>query len=446
MTGCIAQGLACAVLALSPPVPFTTVGANVRASSDDLLGGRGQQVEPYLAIDPLDPSRLVGAAQEDRVASGAARANGVYASADGGTTWTRGLVPGVSTASGGRFDRATDPVVAFGPDGTAFYVSLALDFSRSFPTASAILVNRSGDGGASWSAPVTAARGRRHRLLDEPWLAVDGGAASPRPGAVYLSWNDGDLESMAGESRVVVTRSDDGGLSWRTPVVASGGAHIVGGARVAVGPDGTVHLLYAMMPLERTGRIETSHDFIRVASSTDGGATWTRAVTVAQRRYPFVKGLRVGSGTAFAVDASTGALHAVWTDSRRGAGDVVTSHLDAGASRWSRPVRVGSAADVQFTPAVAAAGGSVHLLFYDRAARHRCSVMYAQSLDGGATFRPPLRVSSAPFDPLRAERDFRGRFLGDYIGIAATASFAQAIWVDDRSPTGNDVYTARISG
>ena len=36
-------------------VPFTTVGANVPVSSDDLLGGRGQQVEPYLAIDPLDP-------------------------------------------------------------------------------------------------------------------------------------------------------------------------------------------------------------------------------------------------------------------------------------------------------------------------------------------------------------------------------------------------------
>ena len=73
-------------------------------------------------------------------------------------------------------------------------------------------------------------------------------------------------------------------------------------------------------------------------------------------------------------------------------------------------------------------------------------MLYVQSLDEGRTFRAPLRVNSAPFDPLRAERDFRGRFLGDYIGIAATDSFAQAIWVDDRSPTGNDVYTARISG
>ncbi|HEY3020650.1 MAG TPA: hypothetical protein VGJ32_10675, partial [Solirubrobacteraceae bacterium] len=269
-------------------LPFTSVGPNVRVSSDDLLRTRGQQVEPFLAVSPLDPAALLAGAQEGRTSSGAARALGFYASADGGLTWTRGLVPGLTQASGGPYDRATDPVVAFGPDGTAFYASIALNFAEPLPTSGAVLVSRSSDAGRSWGAPVTVAKAAvRQVLLDEPWLAVDGGAASVRRGAVYVSWAEADPHFMPPRLRVLVARSDDGGLTWGAPSVASAGAHDAAGARLAVGPDGAVHLFYIRRPYTTSGPIST-REFLRVGSSTDGGATWSRPVTVATREFPFV--------------------------------------------------------------------------------------------------------------------------------------------------------------
>src|SRR3954470_16536833 len=136
-------------LTLAGVAPFTLVGANVPVSSDGLLRGNGQQAEPTLAIDPADPSHLVAGAQEGRLLGGGARADAVYVSADGGGTWSRALVPGLTAPSGGRFQRATDPVVAFGADGSALYSSLVLDVADGVPTSTAILVSRSSDGGRS---------------------------------------------------------------------------------------------------------------------------------------------------------------------------------------------------------------------------------------------------------------------------------------------------------
>src|SRR3954451_3736127 len=135
-----AAALCGAGLALGGVPPFTTVGADVPVSSDALLRGNGQQTEPSLAIDPLDPSRLIAGAQEGRLPTGGSRANGVYASSDGGGTWSHALVPGLTPARGGHFQRATDPAVAFGRDGTAVYSSLVLDVARGVPTSTAIMV------------------------------------------------------------------------------------------------------------------------------------------------------------------------------------------------------------------------------------------------------------------------------------------------------------------
>jgi hypothetical protein len=66
------------------------------------------------------------------------------------------LVPKTSACTGGRFKRASDPWVSFSLDGTAYYMTLAFD--PDLPNGAfgpnAMLVNRSIDGGISWSNPI----------------------------------------------------------------------------------------------------------------------------------------------------------------------------------------------------------------------------------------------------------------------------------------------------
>src|SRR5829696_3976433 len=54
---------------------------------------RGLEVEPWLAVDPLDAHHLIGVWQQDRWSNGGAAGLATAASFDGGLTWTRSLLP-----------------------------------------------------------------------------------------------------------------------------------------------------------------------------------------------------------------------------------------------------------------------------------------------------------------------------------------------------------------
>src|SRR5438132_470304 len=121
-----------------------TVTPGARVSDDRLVRAAGvtgvvHQAEPELAVDPGDATHLLGCAQEGRLASGGARANAFYVSTNSGHSWTRGLVPGIDRLTGGSYQRVSDPVVALGRSGAAYYSSLALniDHATGSPTASA---------------------------------------------------------------------------------------------------------------------------------------------------------------------------------------------------------------------------------------------------------------------------------------------------------------------
>jgi hypothetical protein len=114
------------------------------------------QVEPRLAVDPTNPSHMVGVSQQERWDNGGSFGIVAAVTLDAGKTWTEVVIPGISNASGGPYDRATDPWVAFGPTGMVYVSSLGLDGNETTGfTESAILVNRSTDGGLTWSQPST---------------------------------------------------------------------------------------------------------------------------------------------------------------------------------------------------------------------------------------------------------------------------------------------------
>jgi hypothetical protein len=423
-------GLVATRLSAAPPTLLTPETAVV------------QQAEPYIVANPANPANLLAGAQEGRFADGGAAGNGSYASLDGGLTWSRALIPGVSAASGNAaYERATDPVVAFGPDGTAYYCSLGINITT---LPGAIFVNRSTDGGVTWSAPSTVIASNTHEhFLDKEWMTVDTHAGSPFSGRVYVTWSDfvAPPGNPAGLKKITenLAWSDDG-THWSEPVKVSGGDTYNQGSQPLVAPDGTVHVVYFTF-----GKKD-----LRIVTSRDGGATWTNPKSVARVQPSAVAGIRTAEELASAsIDPVTGAIAVVWQDGRLGSSHVFLTRSTDGGLSWAAPSQVndGAAGDVQFTPAVAIRAGVTHVSWYDSrdgaADPTVWQMRFASSGVGNQTFGASIPIG-AEFDIDQAVDTQRGRFLGDYNGVAATASAIHPVWVDS-SRAQNDVWSAIVT-
>ncbi len=151
--------------------------------------------------------------QVGRMERGGATNLGFATSKDGGRTWRRGLLPRLTKASvpAGPADRASDPVVSYSVRHGVWLIS-GLAIQNGIATR--LTIQRSSDG-LTWSAPVDAAIAQTAELaFDKQWLTCDNGVASPFRGRCYLAYTD---LQPSGEI-FALQRSDDGGLTWSPPV------------------------------------------------------------------------------------------------------------------------------------------------------------------------------------------------------------------------------------
>jgi hypothetical protein len=91
--------------AISAPSPFA---GGCSAAQLDETRIAGAEIEPAITVNPADPRNIVATWQQD-VGRGAARSDLIGTSRDGGRTWERVTIPGLSRCTGGSFDSATDP-------------------------------------------------------------------------------------------------------------------------------------------------------------------------------------------------------------------------------------------------------------------------------------------------------------------------------------------------
>ncbi|WP_275925296.1 alkaline phosphatase family protein, partial [Burkholderia sola] len=93
----------------------------------------------------------IGVWQQDRWSNGGAHGLVAGYTFDAGATWARTPQPFSACAPGGlKYERASDPWVSFGPDGTAYSVSISFNQSNN---ANAVGASVSTDGGQTWSNP-----------------------------------------------------------------------------------------------------------------------------------------------------------------------------------------------------------------------------------------------------------------------------------------------------
>lgn len=423
--------------ASNAPVPSSgliSVGPNVRVSS-----GRPDEAhyETHAAAHPSDPSKLLATAIV--YPKTGRRGTVVYASSNGGKTWT-------TSFEGDVLENTGDPAVGYGTDGTGFFAVLT---SRGHPLEKIpekpthawdgrkTLLYRLPPGAAKWEGPAT------FMFADREYIAVDD-TKGKFDGRVYVS---GDPRPGSG---FVVFSSTDGGATFPQVQGAQSDNRGTTLSNVVVASDGTVIGAYA----DQGGHV-------RVARSIDGGSSFLPSMVVdtfvraGNRKDP--KHNNVNHFMTLAVDRSSGPfrdrVYLAWPDRRSGHSQVVMAYSPDGGRTWKNSLvpTDNQATDTtdQFMPTLTVSrDGVVGLLFYDRRDNPDNRTFYSRftaSIDGGATWLPSVRLSAEPYSAGKVAQKSAFTYNGgDTAGLVATADgLFHAFWVDDRTGV-PQVYTSIV--
>jgi hypothetical protein len=441
----LALGVGVAVARASGPARVSAASPFAGCSTREAF--TNAEVEPALAADPRDASRVIAVYQQDRYHGGGARGIVAARSSDGGVSWSRVALP-VSRCAGGaarQVSFASDPWVSVGPDGR-IYVSTLSDV---------VSVLTSTDWGASWSTPAVL-RGRG--VNDKPIVTAD----PRRAGTAYLVWSDYLPTKPPGtESDELLSITRDGGKTWSKPKAILRHGRRTGPEDGQVVVDARSGRIYLFLVWVRNGLIRPGDPgAMMITHSDDGGVHWSPVRRFAGAFTAPQAGGRVIRSSpqvpSFAVDGA-GVLYAVWQDSRfsHGAHDeILFTRSGDGGAHWSRPRRLNApSVGGAIIPALAVSGhGRVAVVYLQLAggAYLRARYRLARSTDGGKHFRD--EALSAAFDvsdaPLLTPSPLvpGGYFLGDYMGVTALgANRVGALYVvaTGRPDDPTDVFFAR---
>lgn len=396
---------------------------------------------PMLAVDPTEARFVALTNRVDANDFGC----GLQVSGDGGRGYvTANPVPELPDGA----EKCYAPEVAFDGEGRLYFLFVGLSGAGNSPMG--VFLATSDDRARSFSAP-------RQVLGPDSFqvrMVIDDSRSSR--GRLHLVWlQPGSKPGVAAlpptPNPIVGAYSDDGGTTFSPPVIVSDAdrQRVVAPA-VAVGPEGTLQVLYYDLEDDArdyqglVGPVWDGSWSLVLATSRDGGQTFAPGTVIDDEVVPPGRVLLIFTmpPPALAVGPSD-QVHVAWPDARHGDPDVlVRSSLDGGRS-WGAVVRAnddpkGNGRTQTLPQLSVSPGGRLDVVFYDR--RHdpddvENHVFFASSPDEGRNFEPNIQLTSAPSDSrIGRVYDHPGAAglveFGSRLGLHAGDDITHAAWTD----------------
>ena len=362
---------------LSSPLDGGIITAPAITVNQDTAGA--PQNETAIAVNPNNPKRVVAAANDYVTRTWACDVNGTacsalgdgysgtYFSNDGGQTWCCNssdpqhlgtLIPGVDRLAGGQYDAGGDPSLAFDSQGNVYYAGLGFNRTSAPNTVAVHKGIFDGSGNLTWGAPTFINQTTSPSTLnDKEWIAADWHASSQFRDRVYVSWTRFIFNPLTGayvQSPISFVYSTDGGQTFSIPQNISGNVLYDQGSRPIVGYDGTIYVIF-----EGATRLSTLNSTY-IVKSTDGGATFSKPVKVADMQVVIPLANAAFRNDSFPAGdvAPNGDLYVAWTTLMSDGGGLcpartntvchavtVYSKSTDGSATWSAPVPIFPALD-----------------------------------------------------------------------------------------------------
>jgi BNR repeat-like domain len=395
-----------------PLVQVSGVSPFLGCTADNVAGQSGtlfpnSEVEPWIDVNPTDQDgdsivgdNIVGIWQQDRWSNGGARSLVAGVSFDGGSSWTAPvIIPGIAKCVGGIYDRSTDPWVSFSPNGVVHQLALSFnDIAPPFVEGEggdfdhALLASKSTDGGLTWSQPVEVIRDLDANVFNDKQTIT---ADPTDSNFVYAVWDRlifppserasviSGFVTAAFRGPIWFARSTDGGNTWEPArqIFDPGQNDQTIGNQIVVQPNGTLVNIFDEIQNESRKGLRGLN--VAIIRSTDKGVTWSQRIIVDKLGTIEIRDPETGDPVRtgdiipdIAVNRANGRLYAVWQDARFNANQAdaiaFSQSLDGGRT-WSPTIKVNKTPtnipignQQAFTPSVhVAADGTIGVTYYD---------------------------------------------------------------------------------
>jgi hypothetical protein len=431
------RGLAPNFRTTGPITPAELKSARIEASAasfvnspDVAITTGNSQSENSVFVNPNNIA--VALNSNNSLVAGIYRAS-AYSTNNTGATWT-----GLNSVEPNSF---ADPAVVIDNNNNWYVNYITQGYKQS--------VAKSINNGVTWSVTQSADPGAG-LLADKNHFMVDNSITSSYQGNLYNAWTL-FYGGGAANQKVHINRSTDGGATWSANNNISGalGSYLDQGVNIQTGPAGEVYVTWTVYPGPGLTD-EKAIGFCKSTDGGATYSAPVKAIDNIRghRVTGCGKSMRSNSFPSMAIDNSfgpnRGTIYIVWANVgvpgiNTGTDiDIYMIKSSNGGTTWSVPVRVNGGPTgtgkkhyfgwITCDPKT----GTLNVIFYDdrNVSATQVEAWVATSCNGGANWID-FKVSDVAFTPNVGT----GGYFGDYLGISSYDNVVYPVWTDNRTGT-----------